>query len=512
MGHEKMSVQQNTPDRSYRLLWLAIVLVLAATGLRAWRVLHTHGQLRDASGVWCGLAVDYAHGTLYRPIVSDLGYGGTRYFPLYFILHGELIKRGMDVLNAGYAVSAASMVLLIAGAFFLQRRFGVASALAAAMALLILCSISSQIAATTIRGDLLPAALSIMGVILCAGIERGQVQTPPSAEPEVDAAAPPAIEPPSLGLATIIFAAVLFGLAIFAKITTVAGLGAVGLYLILHRRFGQAILLGVLSAVVAGGLLVTINMLSHGRFRESFAACASGGGGMASVKNMPYRLIWVIIDRDGPALIVLALALGALLLIPLQRWRELPSLLLIVTAICTAVIFFTPGIDRNHMTELHVAALVFLAVQITRGRIDGATVRAALAATAIFGAWYFALGMKIEDAERLKEGYVKAYHAAAPLGGPLLSDDTIAGPFVGQRTYLTDEFMFGVMGKKDPAIRKKLYDDMRRAYFAAIIFQREPDAVADLMGLEFLTLLNEHYEPVEDKHLYVYRPKSPRQQ
>src|SRR6266550_2955328 len=182
-----MLAQQNTPDRSFRLLWLAIVLVLAATGLRTWRLLHTHGQLRNEAGVWCGLAVDYAHGTLYRPLVSDLGYGGTRYFPLYFILHGELIKRGMDVLSAGYAVSAASMVLLIVGAFFLQRRFGVAWALAAAMALLVLCSVSSQIATITIRGDLLPAALSVLGVVLCAGIDRSYIQL---TEAAADAAPP----------------------------------------------------------------------------------------------------------------------------------------------------------------------------------------------------------------------------------------------------------------------------------------------------------------------------------
>src|SRR5437764_13227727 len=202
-----MSSQQSTHDRSARLPWLAICLVLAATGLRAWRVLHTHGQLRDASGVWCGLAVDYAHGTLYRPLVSDLGYGGTRYFPLYFILHGELIKRGMDVLSAGYAVSAASMALLIVGAFFLQRRFGVAWALAAAMALLVLCSVSSQIATITIRGDLLPAALSILGVVLCAGIDRSPIQI---TEAGADTA-PVAADPPTLGLAPLIFAAIPFG-------------------------------------------------------------------------------------------------------------------------------------------------------------------------------------------------------------------------------------------------------------------------------------------------------------
>src|SRR5438477_500066 len=64
-----------------------------------------------------------------------------------------------------------SLALLILGAFILQRRLGVRPAPAAAMSLLILCSMASQIAVTTIRGDLLGAALSLWGVMLCAGVD-----------------------------------------------------------------------------------------------------------------------------------------------------------------------------------------------------------------------------------------------------------------------------------------------------------------------------------------------------
>ena len=50
------------------------------------------------------LADDLARGTFYRPLLSpELGFGGTRFFPLAFALHAGLLRLGIPLLFAGYA-------------------------------------------------------------------------------------------------------------------------------------------------------------------------------------------------------------------------------------------------------------------------------------------------------------------------------------------------------------------------------------------------------------------------
>src|SRR6185369_14478690 len=81
------------------------------------------GYLTDVSGAWAALADDFVHGVLYRPVFSELGYGGTRYFPLHIVVHGGLAWLGLGLRPAGHLLSLASAVLLVvAGARALQQR------------------------------------------------------------------------------------------------------------------------------------------------------------------------------------------------------------------------------------------------------------------------------------------------------------------------------------------------------------------------------------------------------
>ena len=81
-------------------------------------------MLDRASGVWTSLAMDMADGLSYRPLVGEGGYGGTRYFPLHFLLHAALIKWGEDPVNSGYFLAIASAVALLFGVYFLLRGLG----------------------------------------------------------------------------------------------------------------------------------------------------------------------------------------------------------------------------------------------------------------------------------------------------------------------------------------------------------------------------------------------------
>src|SRR5881409_2026433 len=84
-----------------RLLWIGcLVPFLGSIALMAW---YWPGALPQdsSSGVWTALAQDFAKGVFYRATVSAFGFGGTRYMPLFFVLHGALIRLAFDPVTAG---------------------------------------------------------------------------------------------------------------------------------------------------------------------------------------------------------------------------------------------------------------------------------------------------------------------------------------------------------------------------------------------------------------------------
>src|SRR5262245_50672372 len=119
----------------------------------------TDAQLGSSAGAFLTLAIDFAHGVLYRPLISDLGIGGTRYFPLPIVLHGGLIRLGISPIMAGRAIAIASGLAVVWAAFRILEALDVPRPWARALAPLAMCSSPAVFALTTIRGDLLPAAL-----------------------------------------------------------------------------------------------------------------------------------------------------------------------------------------------------------------------------------------------------------------------------------------------------------------------------------------------------------------
>src|SRR5207245_7277631 len=65
----------------------------------------------STSGVWTALAQYFANGIFYRPTADAYGFGGTRYMPLFFVLHGTLIRLSLDPIFAGSLPTVASIVL-----------------------------------------------------------------------------------------------------------------------------------------------------------------------------------------------------------------------------------------------------------------------------------------------------------------------------------------------------------------------------------------------------------------
>jgi len=68
-------------------LIFATVLLIGLTLVRLAQSWIYDSHLDHVAGVWIALALDLKNGTFYRAASGPLGYGGTRFFPLYFCLH-----------------------------------------------------------------------------------------------------------------------------------------------------------------------------------------------------------------------------------------------------------------------------------------------------------------------------------------------------------------------------------------------------------------------------------------
>jgi hypothetical protein len=88
------------------LLLLAAAALGVTTAARLPAAWASGNALNHVSGAWMALAEDLAHGQFYRPILDpELGYGGTRWFPLAFAAHAALRVAGLDLVTAGYALA-----------------------------------------------------------------------------------------------------------------------------------------------------------------------------------------------------------------------------------------------------------------------------------------------------------------------------------------------------------------------------------------------------------------------
>ena len=58
---------------------------------------------------------------------------------------------------------------------------------------------------------------------------------------------------------------------------------------------------------------------------------------------------------------------------------------LLVTALATVAIYTTPGLHRNHLIELHAAAVVFVITTVAHARVRLATGIALLMVAAVTG-------------------------------------------------------------------------------------------------------------------------------
>jgi hypothetical protein len=122
MGSDPL--QTVTSDGDPRLLaavWTFAIVALAGAARILWW--YWPGSVFDGvtSHIWTALAWNFAHGEFYRLPLGPNGYGGTRYMPLLFVVHGLLIRAHADAIDAGVVLMQGSVVAAAVALFFALR-------------------------------------------------------------------------------------------------------------------------------------------------------------------------------------------------------------------------------------------------------------------------------------------------------------------------------------------------------------------------------------------------------
>lgn len=478
-------------NRALFVLTASVIVIL--TILRANAFWQNEAFLDDASGNWTALAKDLTEGVFYRPLQSPAGYGGSRYFPLHFVLHAGFMTLLGDPIKSGQVVSALSMVLLMSGVYTLLRKSGAPVGLAVSCATFVLAARPAQESLLAIKGDGLAAALNIWGVALCAG--------------------------EALGLGALIAAVVFFTLAFATKLTAVSGLAGAVLWFWLSGRRRTAA--GVLLGSVAGMALVAAAIYagSHGVALDVLRVSASGGATARDILRAPLTLARQA-RRVPETLVFIQLGFAAFLLGLFRRKTitDLPMWYFAGVLAVTTVIFGSPGTDTNHLLDLHVASVVLVASWLTaRGlrRIDfggAALVVAALAASLSLGS-----GLANAASEQRRGRFADALKLIPDKSRPILAQNPLLPVVAGQRAYLLDPFLIRVIAERHPALVEPLWNDFRDQKFAAVVVESDPrDERARnlyrsaILGERFLEEMERNYQvagAVGARTVYLPRPR-----
>jgi hypothetical protein len=431
---------------SRHVIVAAALLVVALTAVRVAIFWPRHTYVDTVSGVWIGMAADLADGIAYRPLVGPDGYGGTRYFPLHIAGHGGLISAGINPIWAGYAMSALAVGLVIAGLAMLLRRLGASTVLAMAAAALVLASQVFQQALLSVRPDALAAGLSLIGLAGCLGGRRRETM---------------------IGF-------VLFGLSIATKMTSVAGVLAAVVWLVVERRRREAIVGLVATAATVGVVIAIAAIASDGRFFDALRAGVGSGLSLRSLLRAP--LTMMRIARETPETLIFLQLGAALWIVGLARGRvwSLPSIYWMASMLLAVPIFAAVGADINHLVE-PAAASFLIAGAFAAADTDRLSVVAAVLVTGVLaGASSLAAGVVDARAEQRWGRLGETLRMIPDRTRPILSENAAVAVAAGQRPYILDPFIFRLIANRDPAFATPLREALERRAFAAVVIERDP--------------------------------------
>lgn len=481
-------VEQKTTSRLTALSFIVAALIVLATVVRA-IIFYSNGAfLSHATGAWATLANDLAQGLFYRPIYSsEIGFGGTRYFPLHFSLQALGYKALGDLTTAGFLVTVISETLLITGLLSLFRLMGLTWQKALLFAVLALGGASMQATVTTIRGDLLPLALNVWGLVACVASSQTRWK--------------------------IHWAALFFVLAMTAKVTAVYGVAAAVAWLFLTQHRKQALLLAVFFTLGSIAALGIFQFASEGRFIENLIACADGGARGSAWFEGPAVFFQILWEDDWVVLAFFLMAIVGFGLSP-RSLRTLPGLCWLAVVAVLVVVYGSPGTEYNHLIDLQVSSVIVFAGL----SLDLHKYLRFLAPVLLFAAVIVLAGvlhlMAFKDPRHDK--FAKVQTLLQLMGpaqsGLMLSEDPMVPLLAGEPVYLQDPFSLRLLRRKRPELSEPLFQALREHRFRAVVLIKDPDLkprwyVKYHFGEGFIEELRRNYSLKENLGNYlIYVP------
>jgi len=438
------------------ILWVSFTLfTIQCVTLLCW---YLPGSLPDkvSSGVWTSLANDFSNGIFYRPLESDMGYGGTRYMPLFFVLHGFLIPLFKDPFFAGVVLTLASAFFMCLGILFALREWGVSWSKAIPFAGAAQCTITFMMQAFTIRGDFLSAGLVIWSLVFFHKYFKTK-------------------------LALDFFLSSLFlALAVLTKITSLYVLAIGGTALVLANRSREGILWILLSALMTALFFFGANAFSDGKMLESFAACASGGMDGKGLLLAPYHFLFEIF-RDPLFAMFFVFAAMVFIVRFRENWRQWHFIFFVVAIGATVVIFSSPGTSDNHLIDLQAAVFLLLGVEFSRNyALIKWVVNILLVVCVYIGLSWLPMVPSIHkffvDNGKPTRAIVQYfYERYGEKAFPVYSIYTEFSIVPGKTPYIGDLFNLNILMENDPRVKNDLHQKIRSQFFGSVVMSNYPN-------------------------------------
>jgi len=481
----------NFPEfRVSRKSVLRVIILVAALSLICLSLVEvafswkTDRYVSHASAVYITLANDLVGGTFYPPYFGENGYRGTRYLPLYFSSHAGLIKLVEDPLKAGYLLGSIAGVLLLVGIYKFIRKIGGDFHLAfGCMAAVFGCALT-PILMTSIRGDILPAALNICGLALFVGSRE-------------------------LSKKRLAAIALIFSLVFAAKVTSVFGVTAVCIVLLFQRKMKESIMLALMTLLGFSLVIGISQLLSEGRFIEGIWGVAVSGSSLEGWLKIPFRIRGVILSLDGVTQLFLALGLVTLVILPRKQRTHVSTVYFLLVVFVTIITFSNPGLHINHFLEPLAASVLLMAsmLVIRKDRFE------VFALGTIASVLIIAVGIAFSSPRRgpgpeQQKRYAVAIENLKEVEGPILSDNSFIPILMGQKPFMLDAFVFRMLRAKSPSsssFAAPLFDRLEGRWFEAIVLEKWAASFPGLhFGKGFYESVEENYCLAKETRLWLF--------
>jgi hypothetical protein len=431
-------------------LFAALALIAAAHADDGYRLDHV-------SGVWMGLARYAADGTLYPELYDGEHFGGTRFMPLQFLVHGALSEATGELVVSGKALAFAAGAALLATTFLVLRRVvGAPTWLALSLPALLVPTQLGLSAITSIRGDVLPVVFQLAAVSV---VER------------------------STGRRAVLGAAALCVVAVLCKLTAVWAPLAIIVWLAARERRRVPEFAAAFALALLGSLLV-VEVVSEGRFSDNVLGLA--GSALASRDFLVEALTTkplTLLESDAAAIfVVLPLAIADVALSWRARRVGVFHVAFVSAALATVAVMADIGAVSNHLLDISVLTVVLvghLYVEFGDSRPSAVRVLVPVALLwAALGSYVTVMHGDVKAAARDLAGRserdsLELLRRHVPREGSVLSEDARIDLDADRDPVILDPFMLLRLLDEHPEWETDLVERVERRDFDWVVLRRD---------------------------------------